>query len=291
MATTRQFHIIRFLILASLAVSDILFLILVVLFRTISLGFGKWVFGTSYCKATPFLSSAFIYVTVLHLCAATYDTHQAIMQPLTYDRRITKRSFLRSVLLPWALPPAFVLPLAAIGIRIQYTPFISGCEMPWKLKHLETRMLFIGGSVVLFVIPLAIIATLQLRVYYEAKRHAALIQQEWCDPETRKKKFKNIRAAKDVAYITGAFLICFLPIWIGGFIRLGVPEDQYPDAVLLVSLWFTYASTVCNPIIYSFRKREFLKQMKRVLKRHAIFPPTATVVPLPFHCLSTSLRE
>ena len=274
-ATTRKFHSIRFVILASLAVSDILFLILVILFRTISLGYSEWVFGTSYCTAIPVLTSIFVSNTVLHLCVATLETYHAIMHPLTYTLLIRKRSLLRSVVLAWVLPLVYVLPLAVRGIKVQYTLAVGGCELPWKLKQLDTKIIFIVSALIVFVIPFAIIAKLQLKIYSEAKHQVIQIQEQEVDSESRKKKFKNIRAAKDVAFITIAFVISYLPMWIGGFVRLSVPAEQYPDALLLVSLWFTFASTVCNPIIYSFRKRNFLKQTKRLLRWHVICPTQA----------------
>ena len=87
----RRFHVMRYMLLASLAVSDLLFLILVNSFRIASTAQERWLYGKTMCYINPFFARYFYTSTVVHLIAVSYDRYSAIVKsPLTYDGMITK---------------------------------------------------------------------------------------------------------------------------------------------------------------------------------------------------------
>ena len=75
---------------------------------------------------------------------------------------------------------------------------------------------------------------------------------------------KEGKAARDVMFIIGVFLLCYLPLWIMALYRsLG----KVPSAEAIIATHCVYCSTmVWNPVIYSVRKREFRKALKKLLK-------------------------
>ena len=90
-----RFHVMRYILLASLAVSDLLFLILVNSFRIASVAQEKWLYGETICRLHAFFGSYFYINTVLHLIAVSYDRYVSIVRsPLTYDGMITKAEWL-----------------------------------------------------------------------------------------------------------------------------------------------------------------------------------------------------
>ena len=102
-----RFHVMRYTLLASLAVSDFLFLILVNSFRIGSIAQERWPYGATMCLLNPFFARYFYLNTVLHLVAVSYERYSAIVKsPLTYTGTITKSKVVLIVLI-WTIPILF----------------------------------------------------------------------------------------------------------------------------------------------------------------------------------------
>ena len=107
----KRFHVMRYVLLASLAVSDFLWLALVNTFRTASILEERWLFGETICYLNPCLSRYLHINTVLHLVVVSYDRYQAIVKsPLTYSGVVTCNRVALIVLI-WTIP-IFRFPLA-----------------------------------------------------------------------------------------------------------------------------------------------------------------------------------
>ena len=65
-----RFHVMRYILLVSLAVSDFLFLILVNSFRIASIA--HMAIGETMCQLNPFFAGYFYLNTVFHLVAVSY---------------------------------------------------------------------------------------------------------------------------------------------------------------------------------------------------------------------------
>ena len=75
---------------------------------------------------------------------------------------------------------------------------------------------------------------------------------------------KEGKAARDVMIIMGAFLVCYLPLWIMAILRC---SGKVLPAEAIIATHCVYSSTmVWNPVIYSVRKKEFRKALKKLLK-------------------------
>ena len=78
------------------------------------------------------------------------------------------------------------------------------------------------------------------------------------------KLLKEGKAAVDVMFITGVFLLCYLPMWTLACYRTFGGE---PSAEAILSTHCFYVTTmIWNPIIYSIRKKEFRKAVRKLLK-------------------------
>ena len=72
------------------------------------------------------------------------------------------------------------------------------------------------------------------------------------------------KAARDVMIITSGFLLCYLPLWILGIYR---STGKVPSVEAILATHCIYCSSmVWNPIIYSVRKKELRKALKKLLK-------------------------
>ena len=85
-----RFHVMRYVLLASLAGSDILFLILGNSPSIASTAHERWLYGETMCKLHYLVLRYFYLNTVLHLIAVSYERYSAIVKsPLTYDSSIS----------------------------------------------------------------------------------------------------------------------------------------------------------------------------------------------------------
>lgn len=72
------------------------------------------------------------------------------------------------------------------------------------------------------------------------------------------------KAARDVVIIIGAFVLCYLPLWI--MVMNRASGGTVAVEAIISTHWLYSLSMVCNPIVYSVRKREFRKTLRKLLK-------------------------
>ena len=123
-----RFHVMRYVALASLAVSDFLYLILVPSFRIASMVQGRWPFGEMLCNLNTNFARYFYFNTILHLIVVSYDRYLAIVKsPLTYDGTISTAKKV-SLVINWIVPiPFFITPILR-GRKFHYNPLVFKCE-------------------------------------------------------------------------------------------------------------------------------------------------------------------
>ena len=259
-----RFHVMRYIFLASLAVSDLLFLILVNSFRIASIAQERWLYGETMCYLNHCFLRYFYFNTVLHLLAVSYERYCAIVKsPLTYDGTITK-SKVAFITLIWIIPiPLAISPFLGSWGNYVYNPKLFFCEQRWsvQISSASVRLvsfLFASSS---SVVPFVVVIFLNWSVNKTTRSQINAVQVQLGSftgsesqqqvMETRRREYK---AAADVSIVIAAFLACYLPAWIVVICRQFVEIPA--NAILLVNAIF-FLSSVLNPIIYSFRKREF----------------------------------
>jgi len=127
----KRFHVMRYILLASLAVADFLFLILVNSFQIASLAHERWLYGETMCYLNPFFARYFYFNTILHLIVVSYDRYEAIVKsPLTYHGTINK-SKMALIALIWLIPfPVSIGPFLGWGKYVN-NPQLFYCEQGW----------------------------------------------------------------------------------------------------------------------------------------------------------------
>ncbi|XP_078384173.1 octopamine receptor beta-1R-like [Oculina patagonica] len=277
-ALEKRFHVMRYILLASLAASDFLFLVLVNTFLIASTAQERWLYGQTMCHLNPFFVLYFYLNTVLHLIAVSYERYSAIVKsPMTYDGTITKSRVVLMIFI-WVAPiPLSIGPFVGWGQYV-YNPQVFTCE------QLAVHRDFAAGIIVFFtvlsfVIPFLIILLLNWLVYKTAKalqqnpvQVGSLDGSDMSANQLQEmsRSRSERKAAVDVCIIIAAFMACFLPAWIVGICRQLKNLDVPAKLVLGTSTIF-HSSALCNPIIYSIRKREFRAAVKNVFRRMGVF--------------------
>ncbi|XP_022224265.2 5-hydroxytryptamine receptor 2A [Drosophila obscura] len=73
------------------------------------------------------------------------------------------------------------------------------------------------------------------------------------------------KAAKTLAIITGAFVVCWLPFFVMALTMPLCDACQISDSVASLFLWLGYFNSTLNPVIYTIFSPEFRQAFKRIL--------------------------
>ena len=277
-ASQPRFHVMRYILLASLAVSDLLFLILVNSFRIASMAHERWLYVDTMCHLNAFFVRYFYINTVLHLMAVSYDRYDSIVKsPLTYDGTFTKCKVAVIVFI-WLIPIGFSISPFPKREKYVYNPEVFFCQHEW-MSQSGAGGLITAMALPFFLVPFLVIALLNWSVYKTAKLQVnpvaiqigSLDGSESHQQENSRRRRTERKAALDVSIIIAAFMLCFLPTWIVG---LSVQFVVVPSESILVTYCIFTFSSVCNPIIYSIRKRDFRTAVKKTFLQMRIAPQT-----------------
>ena len=275
----RRFHVMRYFLLASLAVSDMFCLILVNSFRIANIAKERWLYGQTMCVLNAVFARYLFLNTVLHLIAVSYERYSAVVKsPLTYDGTI-KKSRVAFMALIWLVPiPVCISPFLGWG-KYSYNPDVFFCEQGWSV---QSGSLAAVKSLFFLVVPFLVIAFLNCRVFKAVKtlqrNDVAMVQVEntACEGSENQsgqeisRRIKERKAAVDISIIIAAFLLCCFSAWITSLCRQLITSFKMPAEVILVTSCIFMSSFLCNPIIYSIRKREFRTRVKNVFRRIGI---------------------
>ena len=245
-----RFHVFRYILLASLAASDVMFLILVNSFRIAGIVRQRWLYGETMCRLNPLFSRFFYINTVAHLIAVSYDRYRAIVKsPLTYHGAMTKSKVI-SVLLIWIIPiPFTIAPYLVYGNQYVYNPELCYCEEDLENRDVHSSAKLIFFMLVGFIVPFVVIIFLNCSVYKRAKRQANAIRsissqighrgnsaESQLQPPRQRIEMK---AAVDVSIIIAAFLLCYLPGWIMSICRQFVSSVKFHPRLFWSRLVFS----------------------------------------------------
>ena len=279
----RRFHVMRFILLASLAVSDFLYLVLVNLFRIASIAQERWLYGQTMCDLNAVFFRYFYFNTILHLIAVSYERYSAIVKsPLTYHGSITK-SRVALIALMWIIPiPIASGPFHGVRIKFAYNPEAFFCYIHRRFPAQSNfdagvTLVVLFSAIFFFVLPVLIIAYLNWSVFKTANNLQANVVQvgsvDGSEPNHQQQMARRIierKAAVDVSIIIGAFLLCYVPSWITTLCNQFLESAKVPAEVILSTTCIFSVSSVCNPIIYSIRKRDFRIGVKNLLRRMGV---------------------
>ena len=127
-------------------------------------------------------------------------------------------------------------------------------------------------SIVPFVLPFLVILFLNCSVFKTANSQIKALKfqiESERQQQEMSKRMKERKAAAGIIIIICAFVVCFLPVYIVGILRQFVKSIKVSAEVVLIKTCIFTASSICNPIIYSIRKRDFRTGLKNVFRHIA----------------------
>ncbi|KAI8423329.1 hypothetical protein MSG28_014345 [Choristoneura fumiferana] len=291
----RKLRVITNYFVVSLAFADILVAMVVMPFNfSVQFYDGQWRFGTIICDLWNSSDVYFTSTSILHLCCISVDRYYAIVKPLKYPIKMTKKMAYVMLAATWMSP-----------VTISYAPIFMG----WYTtkEHMESRLLkenlmkcewvvnkpyAVISSSISFWIPCTIMIFTYLAIFKEANRqekmlHAragnAMLMHRHSREVNDKNgalhinantptKDRNIlkmkrehKAARTLGIIMGAFILCWLPFFLFYVSTSLCQTCQYPEVLTVIMFWTGYFNSALNPIIYAYFNRDFRNAFKNTL--------------------------
>ncbi|XP_066495763.1 D(1) dopamine receptor-like [Tiliqua scincoides] len=265
----------------SLAVSDLLVAVLVMPWKAVAEVAGFWPFG-GFCNIWVAFDIMCSTASILNLCIISVDRYWAISSPFRYEQKMTQRVAFVMIGVAWTL--SVLISFIPVQLRWHKASELLSAQKAdsngsWSsVENCDSslnRTYAISSSLISFYIPVAIMIVTYTRIFRIAQRQIRRIssleraveraqscQSNDCPHDVSLKNSfkKETKVLKTLSIIMGVFVFCWLPFFVLNCIvpfcdRRLHEQGELPcvsDAVFNVFVWFGWANSSINPIIYAF---------------------------------------
>ena len=193
-------------LVASVAIGDLLLLLICVPLKVHYLTYGQWPFGLLMCK----LSNGFVIisqaVSIFSMVALSHDRYRAIVTPMNYPRSRGSGCTVFVISVIWVVAILLSCPTVILS-HVRESAFFSYCLYSHHME-LVGRLHAVLRGLILFVIPLLVINS-----YYCLVSRKLIISTKALPGEVHDKK-SQISARKRLAYVVLAIVILFSICWL-----------------------------------------------------------------------------
>lgn len=287
----------------SLAVSDLLVAVLVMPWKAVAEVAGFWPFG-GFCNIWVAFDIMCSTASILNLCIISMDRYWAISSPFRYEQKMTQRVAFVMIGVAWML--SVLISFIPVQLRWHKARKLlpshkADANGSWSsVENCDSslnRTYAISSSLISFYIPVAIMIVTYTRIFRIAQRQIRRIssleraveraqscQSNDCSHDVSLKNSfkKETKVLKTLSIIMGVFVFCWLPFFVLNCI---VPfcdhglhkQGELPcvsDAVFNVFVWFGWANSSINPIIYAFNA-DFRRAFATILGCGRLCPSNA----------------
>ncbi|CAH2277144.1 D(1A) dopamine receptor [Pelobates cultripes] len=298
----------------SLAVSDLLVAVLVMPWKAVAEIAGFWPFG-SFCNIWVAFDIMCSTASILNLCVISVDRYWAISSPFRYERKMTPKVAFIMISVCWTLSVLIsFIPVQLNWHKAKTTSFfdlnitLQGSTMDNCDSSLN-RTYAISSSLISFYIPVAIMIVTYTRIYRIAAKQIrrisalerAAVHAKNCQnttgngssidcqqPESSlKTSFKReTKVLKTLSVIMGVFVCCWLPFFILNCMvpfcdpsakTSGTEPFCISSTTFDVFVWFGWANSSLNPIIYAFNA-DFRKAFSTLLGCYRLCPTSSNAI-------------
>lgn len=227
--------------------------------------------GTITCKLVNFVIGTTIAVSIFALLTISVERYIAVVKPLAYQTFI-KRHIMLSIAI-W-LASVLFMSVSLYTHKVEREPGGTAlCFMDWEplfSNELSPRIFFSTVAIVLYVLPLFIIAVLSVSIIRKLKKTTAALNgdhpAEHVSSTSRK---RNYRVMRMLLVIVTLFAVCWLPVHVLHFmIHFFVDVvTSLPPSLALFMYWVSHANSALNPCVFILLNDSFRKSFMEILRR------------------------
>ncbi|XP_074514050.1 trace amine-associated receptor 13c-like [Sebastes fasciatus] len=265
----RQLHTPTNLLLLSLAVSDLLVGFLLMPVEIIYIE-ACWFLGDILCTLYYVVDYIITSASVANMVLISIDRYIAICDPMHYPTKITNRRAQISVCLCWIWSVFYRIVL--LHDHLEQPGRSNSC-----FGECVVVINYIAGMVDLvftFIIPIAVIIVLYLRVFLVAVSQARAMRSHIAAPTAQRvgnvtMRKKEMKAARTLGIVIVVFLICFCPYY---YPTLAGEDTSVDASSAAFEIWLAHFNSCLNPVIYAFCYPWFRKSIKHILTLKILKP-------------------
>ena len=254
------------MLIANMAMSDLLYPIFLFPVRLAELNVGLWLIGgtlgQALCKILPFLTEISMVVSIQSLVLITVDRYAAVVVPLRSP--LISRKVCRCLIVgTWILAVPFCWPYL-----FNFNLEGKKCMNQWEAIFGEKSsfgIYLLSASILFFYIPFVVLVILYSIILIKLKKQAHPGEQSARAEEQRTRRNRNV--LKKAVAIVVVFFICWIPISIKLVTSYFVPKTTLDCKFLVsldVALFMAYTNCAINPIIcltFSSNYRQALRRL------------------------------
>ncbi|XP_063599111.1 tachykinin-like peptides receptor 86C isoform X2 [Penaeus indicus] len=251
------------LLLANLAVADILVAVLDMPIALITIISGKWIFTKDFCYFNGFTVGLGLMLSVHTLMWISIHKYISITKP--FSRSVTPRKIVLMIIMAWAWTIFFnLLPTPLIGLtETVFKPGASQCGPPPPKKRLQYLHAGLNTTINL-VIPLVVMSYCYYKIFKEVKDHLSRMQ-EFTDVNVRNSLIQQKQITETLCIVLSVFVLFWLP-YIGYSLSLVfLGQEAVPKIFNPIAYLFGYMNSACNPIIYALRSPSFRRGFSEII--------------------------
>uniref|UniRef100_A0A8C9X496 Growth hormone secretagogue receptor type 1 n=1 Tax=Sander lucioperca TaxID=283035 RepID=A0A8C9X496_SANLU len=252
-----------YLYLSSMAVSDLLILLLLPLDLYKLWRPRPWPLGDLACKLTMFLSECCTFCTILHITFLSLERYLAVCWPITAKTLVTRRRTRVLIGCLWLGAAVSAAPvLLMVGVEDEV-------DTECRCTHYAVSSGLLSAMMILsnlyFLVPLCILGLV----------YSLIGRTLWLRPQSSRRDQSHRHTVKMLGVIVLAFILCWLPFHVGRTIfSLSLGSDLYFLYYLsqyfnLVSSVLFYLSAAVNPLLYNLMSARYRHAVHSLMHTHS----------------------
>ncbi|CAN0337753.1 unnamed protein product [Lampetra planeri] len=254
-------------LVASLAVADLLVGLLIMPFSAARTAYNCWFYGDLFCRLHTWLDFSTCTSSIANLACISLERYASIAEPLRYRQMVTPRVLAAMLLLSWSGLPlygaTFMLGWNLVGIKRQVAESSCrhDCRVYMNPASTATNVL------VAYVTPMLLMIVANAKIHRLAQAQARRIEGSAMvsgrDDRASTKREHN--ATRTLGIITGAFILLWMPyfILVASEPLLGYGTSR---AAWEVVCWLPYLNSAVNPVLLMVFNRSFNGAFRLALK-------------------------
>uniref|UniRef100_A0A3B5AFR5 G-protein coupled receptors family 1 profile domain-containing protein n=1 Tax=Stegastes partitus TaxID=144197 RepID=A0A3B5AFR5_9TELE len=258
-----------YLYLSSMAVSDMLILLLMPLDLYKLWRPRPWTLGDLFCKLTMFLSECCTFCTILHITFLSLERYLAVCWPITAKTVVTRRRTRAVIGCLWLGAAVSAAPvLIMVGVED-----VCRCTHHAVASGLLSTMMILSN--LYFLVPLCIMGLV----------YSLIGRTLWLRPKSSRRDQSHRNTVKMLGMIILAFIVCWLPFHVGRTIfslsmdtgidtrshnlDLGIETRENDSYFNLVSSVLFYLSAAVNPLLYNLMSARYRHAVHSLIHTHS----------------------
>lgn len=253
------------LLLANLAVADILVAVLDMPIALITIIKGDWIFSTSFCYFNGFTVGLGLMLSVHTLVCISIHKFISITRP--FSTCMTPRKIVMMIVAAWVWTILFNLtPTPLIGLT--NTTYKKGASQCGPLPPKQPKQ-FVHSAINTacnLVIPMIVMCYCYYRIFKEVKDHLSRMR-DFADASVRNSIIQQKRITETLCIVLSIFVLFWTPYIVYSLSVVFLGIERVREIFNPIVYLFGYMNSACNPIIYALRSPSFRRGFSEIICR------------------------